>query len=144
MTNPDTIAQADEPEWMRVRREIGNGYLRSMSTETAHDVDYLIARLRQILDRGIAEYMPDDIERLVAELQPFTRAGDAAFAELRAAHPQLFWGRYGNAIIGIDDDPALVEQCAKELGLISGEPHFDQPTWEGTYADLPLRVIGGK
>ncbi|MFR9767098.1 hypothetical protein [Nocardia sp. SC052] len=153
MTTINTTTQAEEPEWMRVRREIGNGYLDPVTDDTAQDIDYLMARLRRILDRteqvGSLRYLPEDIEQLITELRPHGRAGDAAFAQLQATYPGLFWNRIGGKFVGMprayrrDSDSAAAEQCAAELGLVEAErTPQGRRDWRGIYADLPVRVLG--
>lgn len=140
-----------EPEWQRIQREM-NGYLDPVSAETSHDVDYLMARLRKILDAnakiGSLRWLPEDIEELIAELRPHGRAGDAVYAELRASYPKLFWHRTGGVIIAVlkpfgDVDPTAPERCAAELGLIEVDrTPGGERDWRGTYADLPVRILG--
>jgi hypothetical protein len=145
-------ATVNEPEWQRVRREIGGGYLDPVDAETAHDVDYLMARLRKILDTaekiGSLRWLPEDIEQLIVELRPHGRDGDAMFAELRSAHPKLFWHRTNGVIIAVlkpfgDVDPDELERCAAELGLTEMDrTPSGERDWRGTYADLPVRILG--
>lgn len=141
--------QTTEPEWLVVQRQMG-GYLDPVGDDTARDVDYLMARLRKILDTnekiGSLRWMPQDLEELITELRPHGRAGDAVFAELKAAYPELFWGRYGGTIIGcrqlFSTDPGAPERCATALGLTEVEETNGERDWRGTHADLPVRVIG--
>ncbi|MEU2013050.1 hypothetical protein [Nocardia sp. NPDC019302] len=140
--------QTTEPEWLVVQRRMG-GYLDPVGEDTAKDIDYLMARLRKILDTaekvGSLRWMPDDLEELIKELRPHGRAGDAVFAELKATYPELFWGRYGGAIIGcrqLFGDRDVPERCATALGLTEVEETSGERDWRGTYAGLPVRVIG--
>ncbi|MGV9818387.1 hypothetical protein [Nocardia xishanensis] len=147
----DTTTQAEEPEWMRVRRKLGGGYLQPVDHDNVHDVDYLMARLRKILDTneriGSLRYLPADIEELIEELRPHGREGDAVYERLRATYPKLFWGRYGGTIIGLarsdgKADSTAAERCAAELRLTSTSPLAERPVWQGTDANLPVRVVG--
>lgn len=149
MTTTEPTATADEPEWMRVRRELGGKYLGHVTDRTATDIDYLVARLEQILDEAkridTERYLPRDIEELLTELRPHGRAGDAVLADLRARFPRLHWGRYGGTIIGNpwESDRASADECATDLGLPSSEAHNGRPTWQGLVSDLSVRVLGG-
>lgn len=144
----EQTTQTTEPEWLVVQRRM-DGYLDPVGEDTAKDIDYLMARLRKILDTaekiGSLRWLPADIEALITELRPHGRAGDTAFAELKAAYPELFWGRYSGTIIGcrhLLGDPDVPERCATALGLTEVEETNGERGWRGTYADLPVRVIG--
>jgi len=176
MTEHLTQTETVEPEWIRTRREI-NGYLVSVNADTASDPEYIAARIQDALDstaamgarvratlesRGlvgeqgvmlaeqklIAEVLTEAMSKLVEELRPHSRAGDAAFAELQAAYPGLHWfrtqGLITASLLSWPEQPeGTFESCVAALGLIEKGPSGEGRTvWAGTYAGLPVRLFG--
>lgn len=170
-TNDATTNRGNDiPEWERLWHE--DNYLPPVDATTARDPEYVLARIRDILDtvtgmgadlraqlaeenpeidgeqaerKVVGQWLPEYLQRFAEELRPHSRAGDAAYSHLTATYPRLCWGRVRNGFLGMsrwNADADETESCALDLGLSENERRDGRREWRGTYGEWGIRVVG--
>lgn len=162
-----------EADWERKRRE-HNGYMDPVRDDNVRDPAYITARIQGVLDSAremaakvranvadmpgvkgdqverdiIADHLPRELQRLLDELRPHSREGDAFIKRLAEAYPELQWMRVGPTFLGVRDfftDPATSASvmCADALGLAEEERTVaGDRQWRGDVDGWRVSVIG--
>jgi hypothetical protein len=166
MTAVVTPATDDLPEWEEYARQ--RGALPPVDTETATDVDYLVARLRRARERAagyaaerraasesspISEWLADrdelvilrdKVDDLIGDLRPFGRAGTEMLEVLRALHPHMNWRVRAGGLFGTEGYTAeahgAAERVAKHLRLTPRPATSLGRRWHGRIETWDIEV----
>ncbi len=157
MTTTETHP-ADTPEW--ARRYLRRGTLPPVGDDSAHDVDYIVRRLRDALGRAQArreDIHPEHyaaaaamelatlrhaVERLANELSAYTPTAEDLVGLLRHQHSQMRWIRHEGGFLGYLHAGTLVDDAARRCAVALRLLEKPGGRWSGALEGFTVTVDG--